>query len=131
MSAECDHISLLGHPTIAVEHVFSSIEINMVRSYTTVNFTQLVKTPTLFIDHSSTLRNHSFSNAPGNITDVSVPVYSITDHYSICITRRLLSNCSNGHVHKKITYMYMSIIMNISLSVILLNNHGKMFVNLI
>ena len=36
------------------------------------------------LQHSSTLIDHIFSNAPNNISSISVPQYSISDHLHVC-----------------------------------------------
>jgi len=44
------------------------------------NYSQFVDKQTRVSQHSSTLIDHIFSNAPNNISSISVPHYSISDH---------------------------------------------------
>ena len=43
-------------------------------------------------------------NVPENIVDVSVPVLGVSDHYPVCITRKLAKSFDKGPVHKYISY---------------------------
>ena len=69
-----------------------------------VNFKQLVKDPTRVTLNSATLIDHAFSNTPQNMSSVTVPIYAISDHYPVCITRKVPPNYIKGPVHKIITY---------------------------
>ena len=69
-----------------------------------LNLTQLVKKPTRVTATSETLIDHVYSNTQGNIIDVSVPVLAISDHYPVCITRKLSKAFDTGPVHKFINY---------------------------
>ena len=66
------------------------------------NFSQLVDKPTRISQYSSTLIDHIFSNAPNNISSISVPQYSISDHLPVCVTTQNLSD--KGSAHKYIRY---------------------------
>ena len=72
-----------------------------------MTFAQLVKDPTRVTFNSATLIDHAFSNIPLNIACVNVPCYSISDHYPVCITRKVASNYVKGPVHKSISYRSM------------------------
>ena len=63
------------------------------------NYSQLVDKPTRISQHSSTLIDHIFSNAPNNISSISVPQYSIIDH---CLTRTTQNLLDKGSSHKYI-----------------------------
>ena len=41
---------------------------------------------------------------PCNVTEHTVPQYSISDHLPICITRKLNDICESGPVHNSISY---------------------------
>lgn len=69
-----------------------------------LNFTQLVDKPTRVTLNSSTLIDHAFSNSPDNISSVSVPCYSLSDHYPICITRSYQKSSERNPVHKYISF---------------------------
>ena len=45
-----------------------------------------------------------YSNVPENIVDISVPVLGVSDHYPVCITRKLAKSFDKGPVHKYISY---------------------------
>ena len=68
------------------------------------NYTQLVDKPTRISQHSSTLIDHIFSNAPNNISSISVPQYSISDHLPVCLTRTTQNLSDKGSAHKYIRY---------------------------
>ena len=70
----------------------------------TLNFTQLVTDPTRVASHSATLIDHVFTNVPTNIIDISVPSFSISDHYPVCLTRKASQAYLKGPVHKTIEY---------------------------
>ena len=55
-------------------------------------------------DVSETIIDHAYSNEPNNIITVSVPKYSISDHYPVCITRKISKSFECGPVHKFISY---------------------------
>ena len=54
-----------------------------------LNFSQLVLSPTRVTDSPETIIDLVYSNVPDNIVSVSVPHYSISDHYPVCVTRKL------------------------------------------
>ena len=48
--------------------------------------------------------DHAYSNTPENIIGVSVLVLAVSDHYPVCITRKLSKMFNTGPVHKIIDY---------------------------
>ena len=68
------------------------------------NLTQFVKKPTRITTKSETLIDHAYSNTSGKIKDVSVLVLGVSDHYPVCITRKLTKTVDTGPVHKIINY---------------------------
>ena len=72
-----------------------------------VNFSQLVKDSTRVTEMSATLIDHAFVNTPQNISSVIVPNFAISDHYPVCLTRKIASSYVKGPVHKTITYRSM------------------------
>ena len=56
---------------------------------------------------SSTLIDHAYSNRAENIIDVYVPCYAISDHYHVCLTRKLSHCKASEQGHKTITYRAM------------------------
>ena len=69
-----------------------------------LNLTQVICSPTRVTDKSETLIDHVYTNIPDNITSSSVPCYSISDHYPICVTRKISNTFDRGPVHKFINY---------------------------
>lgn len=67
-------------------------------------FTQLVDVATRVSETSSTLIDQVFSNCPHNISSVHVPVFAISDHYPVCISRKINRMPNKAHSHKLITY---------------------------
>ena len=74
------------------------------RTTESFNMSQLVNRPTRVTATSETLIDHVYTNSPENILDVSVPVLGLSDHYPVCITRKLSKSFKNGPVHKFISY---------------------------
>ena len=69
-----------------------------------LNLTQVICSPTRVTDKSETLIDHVYTNVSDNITCTSVPCYSISDHYPICVTRKISNTFDRGPVHKFINY---------------------------
>ena len=69
-----------------------------------LNLKQLVQTPTRVTNSTRTLIDHAFTNVQENITQVSVPVYALSDHYPVCLTRKLSNDFESGPIHKLISY---------------------------
>ena len=69
-----------------------------------LNLKQLVQTPTRVTDTSRSLIDHAFTNMRENIVNVSVPNYAISDHYPVCLTRKITKDFDKGPVHKFISY---------------------------
>ncbi|KAL4238884.1 hypothetical protein ACF0H5_003591 [Mactra antiquata] len=67
------------------------------------NFTQFVDSPTRITHSSATIIDHVYSNVPCFIQNVNVPLFSLSDHYPICFTRKT-SIKSDGPMHKMISY---------------------------
>ena len=59
------------------------------------DLSQLVQEPTHVTETSSTLIDHIYSSNPENIIECFVPFYSISDHFPVCITRKI-----NGKIPK-------------------------------
>ena len=68
------------------------------------NYSQLGDKPTRISQHSSTLIDHIFSNAPNNISSISVPQYSISDHLPVCLTGTTQNLSDKGSANKYIRY---------------------------
>jgi len=68
------------------------------------NYSQLVDKPTRISQHSSTLIDHIFSNAPNNSSVISVPQYSISDQLYVYLTRMTQNLSDKGSAYKYIRY---------------------------
>ncbi|MCU7801396.1 MAG: hypothetical protein KZQ70_15025, partial [gamma proteobacterium symbiont of Lucinoma myriamae] len=82
----------------------NSIPTSWLRMINSLNFEQLINKPTRVTSISETLIDHVYTNAPENITEIVVPYFSISDHYPVCITRKMNNSFETGPVHKSITY---------------------------
>ena len=102
---ENKEVILLGDFNLNLYDNSNSVR-NWLQVTESVNLFQLVDTPTRVTASSSTLIDHAYSNMPENIVDIFVPVYAISDHYPVCLTRKI-SNSSSGSKHKTITYRNM------------------------
>ena len=69
-----------------------------------LNFTQRVKYPTRIIDNSSTLIDHVFTNIPGNIIELNIPSYALSDHFQVAITRKCNHTIATKPYHNYIMY---------------------------
>ena len=74
-----------------------------------MNFTQLVKCPTIkcptrIIEYSSTLIDHVFTNIPGNIIELNIPSYALSDHFQVAITRKCNHTIATKPYHNYIMY---------------------------
>ena len=69
-----------------------------------LNLKQLVQTPARVTDTSRTLIDHAFTNASENIINVTVPEFSISDHFPVCLTRKITKDFDKGPVHRLISY---------------------------
>ena len=69
-----------------------------------LNLKQLVQVPTRVTDTTRTLIDHAFTNSCENIINVTVPVYAISDHFPVCLTRKITKDFDKGPVHKFISY---------------------------
>jgi len=56
-----------------------------------MKFTQLVKCPTRTTEYSLTLID-VFTNIPGNIIEINIPTYALSDHFPVAITRKNYHN---------------------------------------
>jgi len=74
-----------------------------ISNFETYNFTQLINTPTRVTDKSATIIDHVYTNKPDNISETNVPVYALSDHYPVCITRHVPKSYKNGQ-HIEIQY---------------------------
>ena len=86
----------LLHETNAVKQWLDTTE--------NLNLKQLVQTPTRVTDTTRTLIDHAFSNVCENIAKVSVPIYAISDHFPVCLTRKITQDFDKGPLHKFIHY---------------------------
>jgi len=69
-----------------------------------LNFTQHLKYPTRIIDNSSTLIDHVFTNIPGNIIELNIPSYALSDHFPVAITRKCHHNIATKPYNNYIMY---------------------------
>ena len=67
------------------------------------NMSQIVAEPTRVAIHSSTLLDHVYCNEPDNISYISVPKYSISDHFPVCFSHKRGINKRKQN-HDYITY---------------------------
>ncbi|KAK3103380.1 hypothetical protein FSP39_018833 [Pinctada imbricata] len=69
----------------------------------TFNLSQVINTNTRVTANSNTLIDHIYTNRPDNIQEVNVPYITMSDHFPICITRRL-PKINKKSTHLEITY---------------------------
>ena len=101
--SEAKEIIVRGDFNVNVMNDTSSTR-NWLLTTDSANLTQLVTKPTRVTPTSETLIDHAYTNTPENIIEVSVPILGISDHYPVCITRKLSKTFDNGPVHKIINY---------------------------
>ena len=57
-----------------------------IRTFNSLHLNQIIDQSTRVTDTSETLIDHVYANVPCNITEHTVPHYSISDHFPICVT---------------------------------------------
>ena len=87
--------------------LLSVFRTNWLQITESINLSQLVDTPTRVTETSSTLIDHAYSNKPEKIADIFVPCYIISDHYPVCLTRKLSNKTESDNQHKTITFRNM------------------------
>ena len=122
--SENKEIILIGDLNINLLDTSTSVQ-NWLQIIDSVNLTQLVQDPTRVTGTSSTLIDHAYSNRAENIIDVYVPCYAISDHYPVCLTRKLSHCKASEQGHKTITYRAMNILIRINSYLILNVNPGS------
>ena len=75
-----------------------------IRTFNSLHLNQIINQSTRVTDTSETLIDHVYTNVPCNITEHTVPHYSISDHFPICVTRKLNNTCESGPLHNSISY---------------------------
>ena len=63
----------------------------------------MIYDPTRVCEKSETLIDHVYTTKPENITYCHVPIYAISDHYPICINRKINMKLKKES-HIEITY---------------------------
>ena len=56
------------------------------RTFQPHNLSQLVQSPTRITFDTQTLIDHIYVTNPSNVTELSVPVYGLSDHFPVCLT---------------------------------------------
>ncbi len=69
---------------------------------------QIIYVPTRVTSSSSTIIDHVYTNNPGNITNISVPSLSISDHYPVCFSKTNNVHSNKNHLHTLINYRCMN-----------------------
>ncbi len=54
-----------------------------------VHLTQMISEPTRVTAHSKTLIDHIYVSHPQSIVHHCVPIYAVSDHYPVCVTRKI------------------------------------------
>ena len=72
----------------------------------TFNLQQLLLEPTRVTFNTSTIIDHVYSNYPSQITNIQVPILSLSDHYPVRFSR-ISSYDKKGPIHTIITYRNM------------------------
>ena len=65
---------------------------------------QLVNQPTRVTENTATIIDHIYTNSSSNITEMSIPKVSISDHYAVCFTRKHTSKPLKRNKHTLISY---------------------------
>ena len=60
------------------------------------DLSQLISSPTRITQSSSTIIDHIYTSNPENITETFVPHYAISDHFTVCFTRKINANISKS-----------------------------------
>ena len=82
---------LMGDINIDITHCINTKWMNLIQLF---DLTQLVSSPTRITQSSSTIIDHIYTSNPENITATFVPDYSISDHFPICLSRKVNAKIS-------------------------------------
>ena len=72
----------------------------------TLNLVQVITSPTRVTSTSKSLIDHVYSSVPDYIIETSVPSLSISDHYPVCVTRKISNAEPTGPLHTVINYRH-------------------------
>ena len=64
---------------------------------------QLVTSPTRVTQSSSTIIHHVYTSNPENITETFVPYYAISDHFPVCLSRKVNVKYLNLNISPPLT----------------------------
>ena len=62
------------------------------------DLTQSVTDYTIITSSTAIIINHIYSSNPENIVKCFVPSYAISDHFPVCITRKIINNAKTEHM---------------------------------
>ena len=68
------------------------------------SLTQLIDKPTRVTSTTSSIIDHVYVSHPEHIIETNVPIIAISDHYPVCITRKINQRDYPNLTHKTITY---------------------------
>ncbi|XP_060561384.1 uncharacterized protein LOC132721143, partial [Ruditapes philippinarum] len=68
------------------------------------NLKQVVEEPTRVTKTSKTIIDHLYTNFPHNISEITIPQLSISDHFPICFTRKISNTITKKSLHQIIQY---------------------------
>lgn len=91
-------IILMGDFNIEFRSCTNNKWLNLIQLF---DLSQIIQQPTRVTEKSSTLIDHVYTSNPENIIECFVPVYSISDHFPVCFTRKINSKIPKSkHVLK-------------------------------
>lgn len=82
---------LMGDFNIDITHSINTKWMNLIQLF---DLTQLVSSPTRVTQSSSTIIDHVYTSNPENITETFVPYYAISDHFPVCLSRKVNAKIS-------------------------------------
>ena len=104
---EAKEIILMGDMNVDLSKCVnqSSNVKKLVHILDSVKLTQIICDPTRVASHSTTLIDHVYVSNSNTIAHSCVPVYAVSDHYPVCITRK---NMKQQTSRKEISYRCMN-----------------------
>ena len=67
-------------------------------------FQQLIKQPTRVTKKSSSIIDHIYSNRDDRICEISISSLTLSDHFPVCVTRKVNSRHTNSNSNSVLKY---------------------------
>ena len=86
---------LMGDFNIDITHSMNKKLMDIIQLF---DLTQLITSLTRVTKSSSTIIDHVYTSNPENITETFVPFYAISDHFQVCLSRKVNAKISKLNI---------------------------------